>query len=269
MDCFPLSETPEGSGFGGAAIALTPQFLMKPAQLKGKPVLSTVNIPINWEPMGGPNETFGAKRVIPGDLPWTEAPSFADVAAAYPKKAREDKIGGRATMACDLTEEGRLSGCNVPTIEPKGYGFDTAAKALSKKFRFAVSTDADRKATHGLEIHLTMVFDPSMLTDGAPSSASRVGWPSQGRADAGRLRHPGRDQHRAGDPGVRRSAGGTVAGCKVDGEEPAGKGVGAAALSLAPAFRLTTWTAEGLPTVGGTIRIPIRYEPGEAAAAAK
>lgn len=58
--------------------------------------------------------------------------------------------------------------------------------------------------------------------------------------------------------------GGSVSDCKVVTEDPAGQGVGQAALSLAPHFRLTTWTAEGLPTVGGTINIPLRYEPGKA-----
>jgi hypothetical protein len=37
-------------------------------------------------------------------------------------------------------------------------------------------------------------------------------------------------------------------------------GIGQAALALAPTFRLSTWTAEGLPVVGGAINIPLRYE---------
>ena len=59
-------------------------------------------------------------------------------------------------------------------------------------------------------------------------------------------------------------AGGSVSDCRVEQEEPAGQGVGAAALSLTPQFRLTTWTSEGLPTIGGEVAIPLRYEPAKA-----
>ncbi len=40
------------------------------------------------------------------------------------------------------------------------------------------------------------------------------------------------------------------------------KGVGQAALALASRFRVTTWPIEGLPTVGGTINIPVHYQAG-------
>ncbi|MDB5422618.1 MAG: putative TonB protein, partial [Phenylobacterium sp.] len=61
--------------------------------------------------------------------------------------------------------------------------------------------------------------------------------------------------------------GGGVSDCTVQREQPAGIGVGQAALALATHFRLTTWTAEGLPTVGGTVKIPLRYEGGDTAPA--
>ena len=60
-------------------------------------------------------------------------------------------------------------------------------------------------------------------------------------------------------------AGGGVGDCKVVSEDPGGVGLGDAAMALTGAFRLTTWTTEGLPTVGGRVRIPLRYEPGAAA----
>lgn len=270
MDCVPLSETPAGSGFGSAAVALTPQFLMKPGRRKGVPVVSMVAIPINWEGMGGrPTEIIGSRRVVPGELPWAEAPSYTDVAAAYPKKAQAEKLAGRATLACALSEQGRLNSCDVATVEPRGYGFDTAAKALAKQFRFEVATDADRKATRSVDIHLTMVFDPSMLGVATPL-VGKPRWAALPKAEQMQATFAG-----LGVTGTARvtlectvQQGGSVSGCRVASEDPAGKGVGTAALSLAPAFRLTTWTAEGLPTVGGTVRIPIRYESDAPAAAA-
>lgn len=268
IDCVPLEETPAGSGFAGAAIALTPQFLMRPAQLKGAPTTSVIVMPIAWQPSGGPTSTVGSKNVVSPDLPWAEAPSYADVAAAYPKKARDEKLAGRAILVCDMSEEGRLYSCETATIEPKGYGFDTAAKALARQFRFNVATDADKKATHSISIHLPVAFDPAML-ESTPPRIGKPRWAGLPSSDALQSTFAA-----LGISGTARvviectvQPGGTVAGCKVASEDPVGKGLGSAALTLAPTFRLTTWSTEGLPTVGGSIRIPLRYE-GDAAPAA-
>src|SRR5262245_12432033 len=52
FDCKVAEETPAGSGFGAAAIAMTPQLLMRPATLDGKPVVSEMNIPFNFKSFG-------------------------------------------------------------------------------------------------------------------------------------------------------------------------------------------------------------------------
>ena len=74
----------------------------------------------------------------------------------------------------------------------------------------------------------------------------------------------------AGKPGnrpLRTAAMGFIAllmaGDSLPGEQPAGLGFGAAAVALSSAFQVTAWTAEGLPTIGGKIRVPIRYEAPE------
>ncbi len=47
--CDVVSETPEGLGFGGAALAMAPLFVMKPAARDGKPIGGArVTIPINF-----------------------------------------------------------------------------------------------------------------------------------------------------------------------------------------------------------------------------
>ena len=269
-DCVTLEETPPGAGFGGAAVALTPQFLMKPAKKNGSPVPSVVTMPITFIGSGGGGDTFGAKKVVTGALAWTEAPTYAEVAAAYPAKARAEKKGGRATLACAMTEEGRLTSCDVATSEPKGYGFDGAAKALAKRFAFPIRNDGDRKATRSLEMHLPVVFDPMMLDAATPV----VGKPTWAVLPSGeQLTAAFKDVKALGaaravlDCAVQ--IGGVIGDCKVDVETPSGAGVGAAAMALVPAFKVTTWTAEGLPVVGGRIRIPIRYEPGAPAPPAK
>lgn len=265
IDCLALEEAPANMGFGGAAIALTPQFMMKPAEWRGAPAPSIVRIPINFK-MFGRGAVGESKRVAPPNLAWMEAPTYADVVAAYPKKARAERVGGRATLACGMTREGRLSNCEVISSNPRNYGFDGAARALAKSFRLQVTTPGDVAAARDLMFHLPVTFDPGMLDQKEPV-VGKPNWAALPEADAivaafEGLKAPGtvRVQLRC----VVQPAG-YVGQCTVGSEQPAGIGAGTAALSLAPSFRLTTWTAEGLPTVGSTVTIPLRYEPGDPA----
>lgn len=266
-DCTVISESPANMGFGGAAIALTPQFMMKPATLDGVPVESTARLPINFIlPAGGMGSMLGTRRVVSAALPWVEAPSYAALALAYPAKAREAGLGGRATLSCGLGEDGRLKNCQLADAQPAGKGFDVAAKVLARQFRFAVTTDADRKATRDISVHLPVTFDPSTLAPGTPV-IGKPKWASLPTSEAMTTAFAGINIQ-----GTARAAlvcnveqGGGVSGCTVASESPEGLGVGAAALRLVPGFRLTTWSEDGLPVVGGTIRIPLRYEGSPAA----
>lgn len=266
-NCTVRSETPEGAGFGAAAIALTPQFTMRPATLNGEYVASTAVIPITFK-TNGAGAAAGSKKVLPPNLPWIEAPSYADVAAAYPKKAQASKSGGRATLICSMTEAGRLRDCSTVAVEPKGFGFEIAAKSLAKSFRLEVTSDSDRKATHSLVVHLPFTFDPEMIDAEHPVSG-KPNWAAipnaQQLSSAFDALNPKGTTRVVLGCKVRQ--GGNLEDCSVISEEPIGAGVGAAALGLTPAFRLTTWTTEGLPAVGSVVRIPIRYEGGEPEAA--
>lgn len=263
-DCVTIDESPAGYGFGGAAVALTPQFLMKPALKDGAPVEATMTIPIKFKTFGG-GMILRGKKVAPANMAWQEAPSFSDVVAAYPEKARAERKAGRATLSCDMSREGRLKGCDVATVSPRGYGFEAAAKSLARQFALAVPTEEDRKATREIVVHMPFTFDPAMLEDAKPV----VGKPSWAAIPPGdRLRAAFADLKLTQTARVTLRCvvqpAGFVADCEVVSEDPAGSGVGAAALTLAPSFRLSTWTTEGLPVVGGAVSIPLRYEPGPA-----
>lgn len=263
-DCAIVHEKPAGFGFGSSAVALTPQFMMKPATLRGVPVRSTVRLPIRFV-TGPPASLADAKRVVSPGLPWIEAPSYGDVAAAYPAKARAERVGGRATLACNMNGEGRLTGCETASSTPGGYGFDSAAKMLAKRFRYAVRDEREKVATRKLMVHLPFTFDPGML-DAAEPVVGKPNWAAlpTGAAivsafEATKAKGTVRAQLRC-----IVQPGGGLGSCTVASEQPAGAGIAAAALTLVSSFKVTTWTAEGLPTVGAVITVPLRYEPDSA-----
>lgn len=268
-DCVVLSESPAGQHFGGAAIALTPQFLMRPAMLNGQPVISQVRMPINWQGEGG-GGGFGSHKVAQPAMAWLEAPSYAQMIASYPKKAKADGVVGRATLNCEFTSAGRVEHCQTVTEEPRSQGFADAAKVMAKQFR--APPLADGKSWSGVDVQLPFVWDRSMQTEIIPAVGKPM-WASLPSAEATASAFGALSKSVEGTVRVMLTCtvqpGGTVGGCTVASENPAGKGVGEAALALAPHFRLTTWTMEGLPTIGATINIPLRYEGKAPEAVAK
>lgn len=262
-NCLVMSERPEGANFGIAALAMTPQLLMKPARLNGQPTPSTAQIPFNFTLPGGHVLDIASptRGVASPAMVWAEAPGYAEVAAAYPKKAAAAKLGGRATLGCEFNKLGRLVACSVAAEEPKAQGFGAAAKVLAKQFR-AFAETADGKGVNGIGIQLPVVFDPAMIGGRTPV----VGAPRwAGLPTAKEMSDTFAALKAEGTLRAMLSctvaAEGRLEGCRVASESPEGKDVGQAALSLTPKFRMTTWTAEGLPTIGGNVQIPIRYEP--------
>lgn len=267
--CFVKSETPPGSGFGAAALALTPQFLMRPGLKDGKPVESTVTIPFTFE---APGKRLGSRLAGPEGgqsirmiraIRWLEAPSVADVQAADPPKARADKTTGHVALQCTLNKEGRLGGCETMTEEPKGYGFGRAAKDLAPKFR-GPTQDTQGAPIAGARVRVVFTFAPETLDAAAPL-IGKPDWTVLPSAEDLRAVLP----EAAKKAGVLKAkvvmvctvaADGGLAGCQTQSEDPPGLGYGAATVQLARTFKLSIWSTEGLPTVGGRVTVPIRYD---------
>lgn len=271
-NCVVVDESPEGSGFGAAAIAMTPQLLMKPALKGGKAVEATVRLPINFE---GTGPALGSRiagqqvltRKVLSNVSWSIAPTYAEVVAAYPEKARAEGVSGKVTLTCAFKADGRVGGCMTLQEQPRGKGFGPAAKALAAKFVGPV-TLPDGKATKGVDTQLNFVFasdmlDPSKRVIGRPDWAAlpktsdvEAGYP----AEAVKARLPTARVVLACNVGES----GRLEGCASEREDPAGYGFAESALKLSRVFQVRVWTAEGLPTVGGKIRVPIRYNLPEA-----
>jgi len=258
-DCIVTEETPTGLGFGAAAIALTPQFRMKPATWRGVPAVGMISMPVRFHGPGPGRSLTGESKVLPVNLAWATAPSYSDVLAAYPKRAFAKGVGGHSTLDCKVSRDGSLKTCAAIEPDRTNFGFDTAALTLAKQFRLSVVTPDDVAATATLVVHLPFTFDPAMSEQRQPI----IGKPTWARLPSGEEMQTAFQKLEI--PGTIRTVlnctveqGGTLGGCKVDTESPAG--AGAVALTLMPRFKVSTWTMEGLPTVGGTIRVPLRYE---------
>ena len=186
---------------------------------------------------------------------WAEAPSVADVAAAYPAKAKAAGVGGQVNLTCEIDRQGHPHDCAALGETPSGYGFGFAARKIAERMRVGDPGMA------GKEVRVPVVFDPAVLKGAA--TVTQPAWAALPSAADFQASFPKTEN------GVNKvrvvlactvAAGGALSGCAVDQEEPAGQGFGDGALALAPKFRVGPWSLDGAPTVGAKLRVPIRYE---------
>lgn len=189
---------------------------------------------------------------------WIEAPTYAQAAAVYPAKAKAAHVAGEATLSCTVTLSGKLSDCEAISQSPEGYDFDDAARKLTPLMRLRTGPGM----SSGDEVRFTLAFRPEMAT-GAPALENNATWAAIPPITDFQATFPktanGVNHVRvvlACDVG----AGGALSDCSVDSEDPAGQGYGQAALALGPKFRVGLITADGVPTVGAKVEVPIRYE---------
>lgn len=193
--------------------------------------------------------------VVQTAVSWSEAPSVADIAAAYPAKAKAAGVGGQVTLTCQMGRDAHPRDCAAVTEKPGGYGFGAAARKLAEKLK------ADDGSLTGQNIFIPVSFDPGVLT-GATTVTKPV-WASLPSATDFQATFPKTENgvnHVRVVLGCTVEAGGGLGGCAVAQEDPPGQGYGAGALALAAKFRVAPWTLDGAPTVGAHIRLPIRYE---------
>lgn len=277
--CELLSEKPPGNGFGSAAIAIAPQLRMTPERLDGVAVEGRVAVHIVFD-HGGPRigshlsghsaATAVLNHRVLTQPTWAAAPTAAQTAAAYPARAARDGAIGAASVRCYIQDDYRLKRCLIVNEEPRGYAFGAAARTLADHFVLEPPAGLEEQVK-GIEVSYTVAFDPRMAEGGAPV-VGRPTWRSM----------PTGEMFAASYPAAARAAGvsearilvdcdiaesGRLSDCAVRSETPEGLGFGAAALGLTSAFQTSVWSAEGLPTVGGRITLPIRYQQPTAAAA--
>jgi len=176
----------------------------------------------------------------------------ADIAATYPKAAFDRKITGGATLDCTADQAGREVDCHILYEDPPGMGFGEAAMQLVTKERVRTK-DAKGVSIIGRRFRTSFTYL-------APGDANPE-W----------VRKPTASDLAGAFPKFKNGRGvdgravitceidetGFMQRCTVTSEEPAGLGFGAAALQLAPQFRMTPMIRGGKPVPGGRISLPI------------
>ena len=196
---------------------------------------------------------------------WLDAPTAREVAAAYPAKAKAAGVGGAVDLSCQVTATGALTFCTVLGEEPKGHGFGAAARMLARDMRVSGVRKGD-------DVRVPVSFAADVLKGDGALVARTPKWSAMPSAADFQATIP---KSEGGPNEVRVTlvcdvqTGGVLTGCVVDREAPAGQGFGQAVLALSSKFKVEPWSAEGLPTVGAKVRVPVRYELTPVAQAAR
>jgi hypothetical protein len=285
--CDVASERPLLKGFGKAALELRPTFKIPAAQGADDPAerIKTVAIRFRAPRFGvgvdeGSRPAFGtlASVVADGgsrsaggaggiamrpitmlDFPvWARAPSFDDLAAAYPAKG--GGVEGYAVAHCHVKRSGDLEGCETLKEEPEHRDFGKAAVALATaKFKVPPQLAAaghSRQLWVDVPIRLTppgqtdrTVMAPAWLT-GVDARTTPQVFPPEAAASG---LTTGR--------GIARCAvdrDGVLTACAPESAEPAGLGFAEAAARLATGMKMNLWTNDAAPVEGGVVHVPIR-----------
>lgn len=262
-DCVP-EESPSGYGFGGAALLLASEFLMKPATQDGRAIEAKIRIPIEFKLRTMSEwELKNAKTVYEiNTADWTATPSLAQFEAAYPVALRGKGVSGTTVFQCHFKKDGRLQACDQLNETPQGQGFGKAAKSLLPLFRANMAFFGDKPSSQ-LLITLPFHFVDPQSPDWANRTVPKPIWIRAPEAEAvlaafpAKARTAGLKTGRAVVRCVVDSSGG-LTGCTPNEETPAGMGFGQAAVTTAQAFAMLRWSPEGSPTEGVVFDMPIR-----------
>ena len=251
--CAVLRESPAGAGFGAGALSVAKYFRIDPASDAAQ--RGEIDLPIGFATSINEDE-----QLVTG--PWLEAPTFADVAAAYPD------IGGGAAgetvLHCGLTREGRVRDCKAVYQQPVNRDFDKAAIKVSNLFRLRINQDVLKThrpmaanitlrlvAPFGDEFKQRRIVDPVWLASPSFARLAEL-FPAQAAAK--------NVTEGTGTADCAVGPDGALTACHAFGDgDPPGLGFSDAAVKAAAAMRISPWTDDGGPVDGALVRVPLRF----------
>ncbi len=175
---------------------------------------------------------------------WVKRPTPEEITSAWPTRALEHGVKGRAEISCRVNIQGLAEACSLISEFPKDFGFGDAALSLAPQFQFRPATrDGEPIAS---QVNVPVAFEtperPSGSSDflsefillqrsiwaQAPLFADVAGaYPRGGRGEAGYV---------VFRCGVK--ADGALRNCEKVRENPSGQGFEPAARGLLKLFRI-------------------------------
>jgi TonB family protein len=269
--CTVISETPSHSGFGSAAVKLSPRFQLSAPKEFGsdKTVSADVHLTVAFnkpQPTQTGVENYGEITAL-RNAPWKAAPTAAEMAAAWPVTAPAGLDRVVVRVLCGFSQDTSLTKCEVLSEDPAGHGLGAAALKLTERFRTR-SAFIPATALSKARIVLRLDFlDPKTATQ-QPAWLDKPNWVSFIPADRMTALYPAV----AADAGIKTGRGvvtctvapdGGLTACALESEDPPGNGFGQAALAAVGDFAVNPWTDGGRPTDGLKIRVPIRFNESD------
>ena len=254
--CETLKEEPYGLGFGEAGTGLMERKgRFKPRRIDGQAVDGgQVEISVHIWPRPGRK----ASPLLFSEPVWASVASVEDMAAAWPAgQPGEEAV---VVLRCTMRPAGELMKCRAINSAEKAPV--DAALALSDRFRVRL-TPEDARFYEGWDVIVSLrLLNPA----GPAAGEQRVtapDWTSYPDERALRAVYPAQAA-----AGVRSGRGvadclvaadGSLTDCRVAGERPDSLGFGEASVQVAGQMKLGLWSADGRPTVGSRIRLPIDF----------
>ena len=187
-----------------------------------------------------------APQTVTKEVHWVERPTANDVAAAYPDRAQDAQVSGRAELECVVGADGRMDYCRAFAEAPVGQGFGAAALELAPKFRMEMTPPPPpgTAPTVYIPIHFQIAPGtpaPESLVMNSPRWASAPTFEDVGRA------FPASAKSATGDVTLHCDidVDGALSACATRREQPAGQGFAVAAEALTSRFRIEYGAAWG------------------------
>lgn len=258
--CTAAQETPEGMGFGAAAVALSQGWRFRPHTEGGQPTASVARVPVEFQNPTTDLTPVNSRITVDGVRGFDQQPDNGDdhthLAQYYPERALQGTgVDGRALVACTVRTDRHLE-CALESEYPAGYGFGERTLALMNEHFSEAGEILDVGATG------RFVVDFALHDPGQPAIVRNYFSARPGGHDFARY-YP--------VLAMERSASGSVIlfctigadaklTCTVGAESPANLGFGAAAVNLSQSFQLRA-DVLGRPgfVVGDRMQISINF----------